>query len=487
MKFEEYEKYSHQKYKDFAKIVASILEAALKAEGDEYNLWDIQNREKNPSSLRNKLEDRGLLEHPNIENEIKDLAGCRLIFYSNDDVDKLLGSGIVNENFDVDWDNSKFHHPVEETQDATELYRAHHFLVSLKDARAKLPEYSAFLDLNCEIQIQTILNHAWSETGHDVIYKSPKLEDFGTKQHAEIKKRMVKIMNQYLLPAGYEFQKVLHDFKRLSKGQELFDRNVLQTIEDAEDNNERFEILERFRDHVLPNYDDIASVFQEILKIASRTIELSRKTKPKPIITPFGDFKGKQQEDIAELALDIIEFIRYIDAQAVFSKLCEIYLHSDSDKEKEKIVNVTKALSEHNMIVWKEAGPYIQSLLTQQLESFSDEHLDELRPVVIEVCKETLSPQIEGTSSTYAAITFHTGPVIFSNELKKARQAAINILQRLYTSSNQEKDKRDLINAMDNAFSQPMRGDYPDELLVMILEDSCSIIKFYQSISVSEQ
>ena len=158
MKFEEYEKYSHQKYKDFAKVVASILEAALKAEGDEYNLWEIQNREKNPRSLRNKLEDRGLLEHPNIENEIKDLAGCRLIFYSNDDIYKFLGSGIVNENFDVDWESSKLHHPVEETQDAAELYRAYHFLVSLKDTRAKLPEYFVFSDLNCEIQIQTILN-----------------------------------------------------------------------------------------------------------------------------------------------------------------------------------------------------------------------------------------------------------------------------------------------------------------------------------------
>ena len=122
MIFDEYEK---DKYRRFAETVDSILNTALKAEGGAYHLWDIQHREKSTHSLRNKLTDRGLLDHPNIENEIKDLAGCRIIFYSNDDVNNFLRSGIVHENFDINWDRSKIHQPVEETEDATELYRAH--------------------------------------------------------------------------------------------------------------------------------------------------------------------------------------------------------------------------------------------------------------------------------------------------------------------------------------------------------------------------
>ena len=484
MIFDEYEK---DKYRRFAETVDSILNTALRAEGDAYHLWGIQHREKSTDSLRDKLTDRGLLDHPNIENEIKDLAGCRIIFYSNDDVNNFLRSGIVHENFDIDRGRSKIHQPVEETEDATELYRAHHFLVSLKDSRTDLAKYSEFSGLKCEIQIQTILNHAWSETGHDVIYKTPKLIDFGTKQHDEIKERMAKIMKQHLLPAGYEFQKVLHDFERLTKGQDLFDRNVLESIENAVDNNERFETLERFREHVLPNYDDLSAVCQEILQIVSRAIELSKKTEQKPIITPSGDFDGKHHDDISEVALEIIEYIRYVDPQVIFSKLCEIYLSSNSEKEKKKILEVVNSLSEHNLDVWKKVGPHIQSLLIQQLQGFDDGVLDKLRPIVIEVCKETLDPELEGTSSNYKTFTFRFGPVIVSEELRNVRYEAIELLQRLYTLSNQEKDKRELMNAMDHAFRQPSRGEYPDELLVMILEDSCSIIEFYESVAKSEQ
>jgi ppGpp synthetase/RelA/SpoT-type nucleotidyltranferase len=466
--------------------VASILQAALEAEGDAFHLWEIQKRAKSLKSLRDKLLTRGLLEHSNIENEIKDLAGCRLIFYSNDDVDRFLRSGIVRANFDVDWDRSIIHQPVEETQDAAKLYRADHYLVSLKADRAKLPEYSRFSTLKCEIQVQTILNHAWSETGHDVIYKPPKLVGFGTKQHAEIKDRMTRIMKQYLLPAGYEFQKVLYDFKRLSQGQELFDRDVLHAIETATDNNERFEILERFRDHVIPNYDDISGVFQEILQITSRAIELARTTETKPISTPFGNFPGKKSEDITDVALKIIEFIRYVDPQKIFSRLCNIYLHSSSDKERKRIVEVTNKLAEHNMSVWKQAGPYIQSLLTQQLNGFSDDQLKNLQPIVIEFCQETLNPQIEGTTSTFNTLTIHTGAVVVSDELKLVRQRAIKILERLYCLADKESDKRNIITAINNAMRIPMRGD-SDELLVMVLNDTGSIFEFYQSRVGNEQ
>ena len=488
MNFDEYCKDQYLEYHNFALVVASILEAALKTDRDKFRLWEIQKRAKDSSSLNKKLLDKNLLNHPNIENEIKDLAGCRLIFYSNDEVDNFLNSGIVNENFVVDWRNSKTHQPVEEGSDAAELYRAHHYLVSLKEDRTKLPEYASFLNFKCEIQIQTILNHAWSETSHDVIYKPPmNIEGFGTKQHEEIKVRMKKIMQEYLLPAGYEFQKVLHDFKRLSDGKALFDRDVLQAIKTAADNNERLEIIERFREHMLPNYDDIAGVFQDVLQIASSAIDLARKTELKPIATTFGDIPGKSFEDVTKVSLEIIEFIRYIDSRAVFSKLLNVYLSSESDKEKKQVLNVIKKLSEHNLSVWEKIGPAIQTMLMQQLSDLNDDQLKDLQPIAIEVCKEILNTEIKGTTSTYNTLTIHTGVVTVSDELRITRQSAIKILQRLYKKTNQEAQKRNLIAAMSNANRLPMRGSPSDELLVMVLDDAHLIYEFYQSMVKNEQ
>lgn len=75
--------------------------------------------------------------------------------------------------------------------------------------------------------MQTILNHAWSEMEHDILYKRPRLEGFGGRLMSDIEERMQKIMRDYLIPAGYEFQKVINDYERLSSGKELFDEGAL--------------------------------------------------------------------------------------------------------------------------------------------------------------------------------------------------------------------------------------------------------------------
>jgi hypothetical protein len=54
---------------------------------------------------------------------------------------------------------------------------------------------------------------------------------------------MRKIMDDYLRPAGYEFQKVQHDYERLMQGKALFDRDAIETLESCDNNNERHEVL----------------------------------------------------------------------------------------------------------------------------------------------------------------------------------------------------------------------------------------------------
>jgi ppGpp synthetase/RelA/SpoT-type nucleotidyltranferase len=235
MKFDDYEREFYSRYHDFAETVKVILEKAIEA--SELPLpQSVQHRAKSPKRLKDRLEEIGKLDSENIENERRDIAGVRLIFYTNTDVERFLDSRLIFDNFDIERDATRIHHPTAENEDRR--YRAIHYTVRLKEDLAKLPEYSTFKGLRCEIQIHTILNHAWSETSHDIAYKNKPREGFGNKAMEEITNRLNRIMDKYLLPAGYEFQRVQHDYERLQQGNELFDRDILNALENTADNNE---------------------------------------------------------------------------------------------------------------------------------------------------------------------------------------------------------------------------------------------------------
>ena len=51
-------------------------------------------------------------------------------------------------------------------------YQSVHFIVRLNAQRLALPEYQRFIGSKAEIQVRTILQHAWAEIEHDIGYKS---------------------------------------------------------------------------------------------------------------------------------------------------------------------------------------------------------------------------------------------------------------------------------------------------------------------------
>lgn len=199
MNFDEYEKQYFPLYAEFAETIRFIVEQAISTVNGLPMLQSIQARAKAPSRLKSRLEEKGLLESKHIEEERKDLAGIRLIFYTNTDVDKFIASRLISENFEIEYPASKIHHPTI-GNDRTR-YQAIHYVVRLKEDRTNLPEYVKYKNLRCEIQIQTILNHAWSETSHDIVYKESSSEGFGKKAMDVINKRFNDIMDKYLMPA----------------------------------------------------------------------------------------------------------------------------------------------------------------------------------------------------------------------------------------------------------------------------------------------
>ncbi len=85
MDFDEYAQSGYGLYGAFAKEVRRILDKALD-EFPKIKCQVIQARAKSVDSLKKKLGDNDTAD---IENRIKDLAGVRIILYTNSDVNRL--------------------------------------------------------------------------------------------------------------------------------------------------------------------------------------------------------------------------------------------------------------------------------------------------------------------------------------------------------------------------------------------------------------
>jgi ppGpp synthetase/RelA/SpoT-type nucleotidyltranferase len=321
MKFEEYETDKVALYREFCGKVRDILEQVIRDAG--LRPQSLHCREKDPKRLKQRLEQIGSLGADNIEELRRDLAGVRVIFYTNTDVERFHSSGLMRENFEIEKGGIKIHHPTKENDE--NQYRGDHYTVRLKDDRTKLPEYARFKGLRCEVQVQTVLNHAWSETSHDIIYKNEPREGFGTRAMELIERRFQRIMTKYLLPAGYEFQRVQHDYERLQQGKALFDRDLLTRLDAAADNNERHEIISLLKQNVLPNYDDIGTIYPDVVAALVDAAKKARTTPVKPIETPFGDMRGHTAEDVEQLVVGTIADFKYADVILSFNALRELY------------------------------------------------------------------------------------------------------------------------------------------------------------------
>lgn len=475
MNFDEYERSGMARYEGLAEVVASILNAAISQHGNLFP-QQIQHRAKSPTSLRRKLAKAGVPEGAPIEPHAKDLAGARVIFYTNDHVDRFQQSRLLSENFEIDWDRTKFHHPTTDNPEATELFMSSNYVVRLKNERAALPEYARFADLWCEVQVQTTLNHAWAEMAHDTIYKKPELQGFGARLMEGIEARMKAIMRDYLAPAGYAFQKVASDFDRLSRGQALFERDLATEIEAAEDNNQLHETLQKFRTSVLPHFDDHEAAAGDIVASAVRAVERSRTLPARARQTPFGDLSPRTSADVATVAAGIMKELRFLDIEGTFDTICDLFLTATDEKERECWIKLADGLAEHNLEVWKRAGPVVQWVLMERVQALTPEKRLALKPVLLTVARRSLSAELSGTTSSFDTITIHQGAVTPSDALRTLRQQALELLFAYGEAAETEEQRVEIIDVMKVGMAMPSPRRQSDTALATIIYDNAAII-----------
>ena len=138
----------------------------------------VEHRVKTEKSLAGKLERNG--DYYNTFEDITDILGCRVVCFLSDEIDRIGKK--VEESFVIDWENSSDKRAL--IKEDVFGYLSLHYICSL-------PFGDKWPDEICgkkfEIQIRTILQHAWSAINHDIGYKS----EFGVPR--DIKRQFARL------------------------------------------------------------------------------------------------------------------------------------------------------------------------------------------------------------------------------------------------------------------------------------------------------
>ena len=476
MNLDEYERLHRPIYEAFAELVRSMLERAIAADTQIRPPQAIQARAKQVDSVRRRLEQADKIDTQTLESDRRDLAGARLVFYTNNDVDRFIGSRLVRDNFDIEEDSTRVHHPLPENEGLR--YRAIHYTVRLKEDRARLPEYARFAGLRCEIQVQTILNHAWSETTHDIIYKDNVRTGFGQRALEGITRRFERIMDRYLIPAGYEIQKAQQDYERVLQGRAWFDQDIVERLDQAQDNNERYEILSGLKDYTIPYYDDLPAAYAELRPALLRTVQAARLTSTVPIETSFGKMKGIKADLLTRLVVEIVDSVRYADMIGTLQLLMELYRNEPDKRIRDQIAKVAEHVAEFDINVYEKVGPNLQLALLDYLGGLDASAIDGAWDIALTVWRECLHSDITGSQWSADAVTLRTGAVPVSPILQEVREKAFASLFTAYDRSLDDTRRMAVFGALDAATATPFQGSHSNELLRLTVVDATRVVRF---------
>ena len=122
-------------------------------------------RAKTVSSLRGKLRRK---KYPNPKTAVTDLIGLRVITYFAGDMDRIAAQLRLH----LDISEKKCRDARKELDEDRFGYRSVHLIARLKTGQARGVAVSHLQRRWFEIQVRSILDHAWSEIEHEVVYKA---------------------------------------------------------------------------------------------------------------------------------------------------------------------------------------------------------------------------------------------------------------------------------------------------------------------------
>lgn len=185
-------------YEEFRIVIHNAIESVLKNGSYKYQ---ISSRTKTVDRLEGKIiRKKNEDKYYNSIDDIEDLVGLRVIFYTEKDKNKF-----------IDEINRELSGSIKiEDKNKSNGYSAIHMIVSFGDKRLRLSEYKHFKGLKSEIQLTSIFHHAWAEIEHDLVYKDVyDLKQNDPEKYILIKNKMNNLSEKYIKSITYEMEKIM--------------------------------------------------------------------------------------------------------------------------------------------------------------------------------------------------------------------------------------------------------------------------------------
>jgi putative GTP pyrophosphokinase len=210
-------------YEVYCNILKTILTKCIEQKKIKYHSIEARPKEIDKFGEKASQPSEESANEPKYKkplSEITDMAGARIITFFPVTIDEL--DKVIYDEFNVIEKNDKIDLLEREEKFG---YQSVHYLVKLNEERKKLSEYRSCNGLIAEIQVRTILQHAWAEIEHDIEYKTsitiPKT----------IKRRFLALAGMLEI-ADREFQSIQNENEELkAQSRKLVKSGKLDEIE----------------------------------------------------------------------------------------------------------------------------------------------------------------------------------------------------------------------------------------------------------------
>lgn len=196
-------------YELLTQEVCRIIQKLL--ENDHIEFLSVDGRTKTEDSFLEKIQ-RKKYSEPVMH--VHDISGIRVITFVQSDAEKALS--IIERSFIIHTDKSP--DKIAELGADKIGYRSQHRVCELGDDRTKLPECSAFRGLLFEVQVRTVLQHAWAEIEHDRGYKFGGVLPTHLARRLNLASGLLEIADREFDTLALEIEKYSHAVSKETRG-----------------------------------------------------------------------------------------------------------------------------------------------------------------------------------------------------------------------------------------------------------------------------